>query len=157
MTSPARVIYLPPGVTPTPQLPATVPNSNIPFDRNFFEKVLPQSIHNFCEQVDCEGLPVVELLTVDGTTHYVKGISGVSDVWVALHTSQLDHDHPVQVFIPYQTVFRVSIHAGEEPNRRRLGFIVDSRPAPKAPSDAKPVAKPVPEEPPVGEEETAEQ
>jgi len=154
MTSPARVIYLPPGVTPTPQVPAPVPVSNIPFDRNFFEKVLPQAIHNFCAQVECDGLPVVEVLTVDGTTHYVNGISGVSDVWVALHTTQMDHDHPIQVFVPYQTIFRVGIHPGDEPTRRRLGFVVEAhrpeavkehqQPAPPAEpqKEAQPAAEP---------------
>ncbi len=127
---PSRVIYLPPGVT-TPVLPPQhgspqPPPQNVPFDRNFFQQVLPEAIENFCKQTDC-GTPIVEILTVDGTTHYVNGISGLSDQWVALHTSQPDHDHPVQVFVPYSTVFRVGIHPAEEHHRKRLGFIVEPK------------------------------
>lgn len=122
MTQPARVIYLPPGVvagTPAPQ-PAAVP-SGIPFDRNFFENILPPSIAGFCKQVQCE-VPVVELTTVDGITHFVNGISGVADSWVALQTASPDHEHPIQVFIPYQTIYRVEIHPEEDVRRQRLGF-----------------------------------
>jgi hypothetical protein len=104
---------------PQPQ-PAVTPG--VPFDRTFFQHVLPQSIPAFCQQVGCD-MPVVELLTVDGTTHYVVGISGVSDTWVALHTAQPDHAHPVQTFIPYQTIFRVEIHAADDEKRRHLGFL----------------------------------
>lgn len=140
MTVPSRVIYLPPGVTPTPAPagPITGLPSAVPFDRAFFEQVLPQSIRHFCEQVDCGQLPVVELLTVDGTTHYVNGISGVSDSWVALHTSNIEHEHPVQVFIPYQTIFRLSIHPAEDHGRRRLGFLVERDGEPAAVLRAKP-------------------
>ena len=124
MTQPSRVIYLPPGVTPAAAQPTQAPVAfpGIPFDRNFFEHILPQSIQSFCSQVECK-VPVVELLTVDGTTHYVNGISGVSDQWVALHTAMPDHEHPVQVFIPYQTIFRVEIHPAENERRHRLGFL----------------------------------
>jgi len=121
MTQPSRVIYLPTGIMPPPQpQPAVTPG--VPFDRTFFQQVLPQAIPAFCQQVGCD-MPVVELLTVDGTTHYVIGISGVSDTWVALHTTQPDHAHPVQTFIPYQTIFRVEIHPADDEKRRHLGFL----------------------------------
>lgn len=141
MTAPSRVIYLPPGVTPAaaPSGPIAGVPSAVPFDRAFFEQVLPQSIRHFCEQVDCGQLPVVELLTVDGTTHYVNGISGVSDSWVALHTSNVEHEHPVQVFVPYQTIFRLSIHPAEDHGRRRLGFLVERDAETAAALEAKPV------------------
>lgn len=125
MTLPSRVIYLPPGVTPAATVaPAGVPTSNpaIPFDRNFFEKILPESIKAFCQQADCE-VPMVEISTLDGTKHFVNGISGVADTWVALHTAEEAHDHPVQVFVPYSTIFRVEIHPADH-NRHKLGFAV---------------------------------
>lgn len=125
MTQPQRVIYLPPGVVPPPSPQPQVPQqvaSGIPFDRAFFEQVLPPSIAGFCKQVHCK-VPVVELMTVDGVTHYVNGISGVADAWVALQTANLEHDHPTQVFIPYQTIFRVEIHPEEDVKRQKLGFL----------------------------------
>ena len=131
MTEPSRVIYLPPGVVPAPQNAQPIPiPSGIPFDRAFFETVLPQSIAGFCSQVECK-IPVVELTTVDGTRHYVNGISGVADLWVALHTSIPSHEHPVQVFVPYQTIFRVEIHPEMDEYRQHLGFATTSngRPA----------------------------
>lgn len=126
MTQPARVIYLPPGVVPGPppqpaQPPQVIP-SGVPFDRTFWEQVLPGSIASFSQQTACNQ-PLVEVLTIDGATHYVKGVSGVSDSWVALHTQQEDTDLAVEMFVPYQTIFRVSIHPCEEHNRR-LGFIL---------------------------------
>ncbi len=117
------VIYLPPGVLPAPVASPSGPApSAVPFDRNFFERVLPGAIESFCKQTDCK-TPMVELLTVDGTTHYVNGISGVSDSWVALHASRREHEHPVQVFVPFQTIFRVEIHPEPDPHNARLGFI----------------------------------
>ncbi|GIW12849.1 MAG: hypothetical protein KatS3mg062_0288 [Tepidiforma sp.] len=122
MTQPSRVIYLPPGVAAVPAAAAT--GNGAPFDRNFFENVLPPAIAAFCSQVNCE-VPVVELTTIDGVTHYVNGISGVADQWVALQTSSPDHEHTTQVFIPYQTIFRVEIHPEHDARRHRLGFITD--------------------------------
>lgn len=119
MTRPSNALYLPPGVVP-PQ--AAAPNSGVPFDRQFFEKVLGGAVRSFCEQAECAS-PIVELLTVDGSRHFVKGISGVTDMWVALHTQAEDRDHPIQVFIPYATIFRVEIHPGDDLKQRRLGFI----------------------------------
>lgn len=139
MTQPSPVIYLPPGVTlGGGAAGAPVPvNTGIPFDRNFFEHVLPPSIQAFCSQVKCK-IPVVELMTLDGTKHYVNGIAGVSDSWVALQTSTPDHPHPAQVFIPYQTIFRVEIHPESDERRGNLGFDTSSKipaqvviPAPK--------------------------
>ena len=124
MTQPSRVIYLPPGVvagTPAPQ-PAPAIGSGVPFDRNFFENVLPPSIAGFCQQVQCQ-VPVVEVSTVDGVTHYVNGISGLADTWVALQTARPEHAHPTQVFIPYQTIYRVEIHPEDDEGRRHLGFV----------------------------------
>ncbi len=127
MTRPGsgNVIYLPPGVMPpqaqqAQQAPASTPG--VPFDRNFFENVLPQSVDQFCKQAEC-GNPVVELHTVDGTRHFLKGVSGVSDGYVALHTHSEHHEQPVQVFLPYQTIYRVEIHPEEDEKQGRMGFI----------------------------------
>jgi hypothetical protein len=149
MTQPSRVLYLPPGVTPpvavvAPQGP--IP-TGVPFDKTFFAGMLPQAVNAFCSQVPGCDSPVVELLTVDGQTHFVKGISGVADAWVALHTQSPDHDHAVQVFIPYQTIFRVAIHAAEDERRRHLGFMINEPPvvlppaAVESPAAAAPAAK----------------
>ncbi len=126
MSQQPRVIYLPPGVAAVPPAPPSAGN-NVPFDRSFFENVLPPAISSFCSQVNCE-VPVVELTTIDGVTHYVNGISGVADRWVALQTASPDHDHPTQVFIPYQTIFRVEIHPEHDQRRHRLGFITTPPP-----------------------------
>jgi len=123
MTQPARVIYLPPGVAPIQA--ATPATSGLPFDRAFFEQILPPAVAAFCQQTNCSS-PIVEVMTVDGTTHYINGISGVTDTWVALHTSSMEHEEPVQVFIPYQTIFRVEIHPAENERRHRLGFLSES-------------------------------
>ena len=48
----------------------------------------------------------------------------MSDAWVALHTSRPEHNHPVQVFAPYQTIFRVEVHPGADPGQRHLGFML---------------------------------
>ena len=128
MTQPQRVIYLPPGVVPgpvAPQQPAAPQQQMpvlVPFDKAFFEQVLPGAVGAFSGQVECDQ-PLVQLLTVDGAVHYVKGLAGVSDAWVALHTQQPDTDLAVEVFVPYQTVFRVSIHPCEDHNRQ-LGFVL---------------------------------
>jgi hypothetical protein len=142
MNQPSRVIYLPPGVLPPPAAPPAIPiNTGIPFDRVFFEQVLPGAIAGFCKQVNCD-VPVVELTTVDAMTHYVNGISGVSDQWVALTTAKPDHHHPVQVFIPYQTVFRVEIHPESDERRAHLGFVtVPARVPEVVPPLAAPAAK----------------
>lgn len=119
-----NVIYLPPGVVPSQQAPGPPPTSQaVPFNREFFEQVLPGAIQAFCQQLECES-PIVEVLTVDNVRHYVKGISGTSDAWVALHVEREDHEHPVQVFLPYQTIVRVEVHPEAHPGQRRLGFIV---------------------------------
>ena len=127
MTQPSRVIYLPPGVV-APQGPSSPPvpvAPGIPFDRTFFEQILPPSVQHFCQQVGCV-VPIVEVLTVDGMTHYVNGISGVTDQWVALQCAQPDHPHVMQVFVPYQTIFRVEIHPEHDERRRNLGFVTTS-------------------------------
>jgi hypothetical protein len=116
----SRVIYLPPGVVAP--MPAGGGNNGVPFDRAFFEQVLPPAIAGFCKQVACVA-PVVELMTVDGVTHYVNGISGVAEEWVALQTSIPDHEHPIQSFIPYQTIYRVEIHPEGDERRAHLGFV----------------------------------
>ncbi len=142
MTQPSRVIYLPPGVV-APQGPSSPPmpaTPGIPFDRTFFEKILPPSIQNFCQQVGCV-VPIVEVLTVDGLTHYINGISGVSDQWVALQSAQPDHPHVMQVFIPYQTIFRVEIHPEHDEKRRHLGFALNSVVPAVAPEVERVVAK----------------
>lgn len=123
MTQGQNVLYLPPGVVP-PQgsQPPTAPAAGSPFNREFFEDVLPLAIQSFCQQMDCDA-PIVEVLTVDNVRHYVKGISGASDAWVALHVEREDHEHAVQVFLPYQTIFRVEVHPEADPGQRRLGFV----------------------------------
>jgi hypothetical protein len=128
MTQPSRVLFLPPGVV-APSQPVVSPThlgSSYPFDRTFFEQSLPGAIAEFCKQVDC-GVPVVELITIDGQVHYVVGISGVADTWVALHTRADNHDHDVQVFVPYATVFRVEVHPAEDDHRRRMGFLLEAQ------------------------------
>jgi hypothetical protein len=75
-------------------------------------------------------------MTVDGATHYINGISGVTDTWVALHTSSMEHEHPVQVFLPYQTIFRVEIHPAENERRHRLGFVTSPSEAETPPEEA---------------------
>ncbi len=121
MTQPARVIYLPPGVVPTPALTQGNVPGTAPFDRAFFEQVLSPAIASFCAQTQCK-VPVVELMTVDGDTHYVNGVAGMTDTWVALQTSTIEHQHPAQVFIPFQTIFRVEIHPEPDEKRHHLGF-----------------------------------
>jgi hypothetical protein len=141
MTQPSRVIYLPPGLVPGNQPQSAHPGplpSGIPFDRAFFEQVLPQAIAGFCSQTQCE-VPLVEIATVDGMTHYVNGISGVADAWVALRTSVPEHEHPVQAFIPYQTIFRIEIHPETDGRRNHLGFDTSAEaPQPTAYSSALP-------------------
>jgi hypothetical protein len=120
----------------------------VPFDKTFFEAVLPQAIAAFCKQVQCGDAPIVELLTVDGTRHFVKGIAGVSDSWVALHTSEVDHQRPVEVFIPYATIFRIAVQPATDLARHHLGFAVGETRSPQvqvpvpapAPAAAKPAA-----------------
>ena len=120
------VIYLPPGVAtpggppPGPQLPGA------PFDRSFFEQILPKAVGSFGGHVSC-GTPVVEVTTVDGTTHYVHGISGVADMWVALHVTHKDEDGPSQVFLPYQTIFRIEIDPCSDTRPRKLGFALNEQ------------------------------
>lgn len=124
------VIYLPPGVIPQAAAsPPGAPPSGIPFDRAFFEKLLPQAVQSFCSQTKCD-LPVVEVYTMDGTRHFVNAISGVTDTFVALQTSVEDHDHVVQAFIPYQTIYRVEIHPEGDSNRGRLGFALGAKAPP---------------------------
>ena len=134
--APSSVIYLPPGVIPQAAPPPGVHPSGIPFDRAFFERLLPQAVQSFCSQVKCD-LPVVEVYTLDGSRHFVNAISGVTDTFVALQTSLEDHDHVVQAFIPYQTIFRVEIHPEGDSNRGRLGFALDA----KAPPAIQPAAE----------------
>ncbi len=125
MSQQPSVIYLPRGVAaPGAAVPASTPATGIPFDRNFFEKVLPQAVGGFANHVSCES-PVVEVTTVDGTTHYVYGISGVADSWVALHVLHQDEDGPSQVFVPYQTIFRVEIDPCSDIRPRKLGFALN--------------------------------
>lgn len=123
MSQPSNVIYLPPGVMPPQPTQQMQTNPAIPFDRNFFQNILPGSVASFCEQLKCDS-PIVELRTMDGARHYLKGISGVTDTWVALHTQSEEHDHAVQVFLPFASIFRVEIHPEEDASRKRLGFIL---------------------------------
>lgn len=118
-----NVLYLPPGVVPPtgPQQATQVVSSGVPFDRVFFERILPQAIGAFCSQTDCN-IPRVELMTVDGSSHYVTGIIAVTDIWVSLQVAKEEHDHPIQAFIPYQTIYRVEVHPETE-RRRHIGFI----------------------------------
>ena len=119
---PETALFLPPGVVAPSAAAAQPVPGGPPFDREFFEQVLPQSIRSFCGQVVCES-PIVELYTVDGAKHFVKAISGVAASWVALHTQREDHDHDIQVFLPYATIYRVEIHPEEDDGQRRLGFL----------------------------------
>lgn len=120
-----NVLYLPPGVAPPPVVqPAVAIGGGPPFDRAFFERVLQPSVEAFCKHINCEQ-PVVEVTTIDGITHYVMGISGIADQWVALQTADRDHTDPAQVFLPYQTIFRVEIHPDGNGRERRLGFLLN--------------------------------
>lgn len=143
MTQSPSVLYLPPGVIPPAVASGPAPGpSGVPFDRAFFERLLPQAVQMFCSQVECT-VPRVELLTIDGTTHFVNAISGVTDSFVALQTSTENHDHTVQVFIPYQTIYRVEIHPESDSKRGHLGFLLGAKqpPAIQAPAAAtKPAA-----------------
>ncbi len=109
-------LILPPGLGSTPSA-----SSGAAFGRDFFESVLPQSVQSYCNQVTCTA-PVVEVYTIDGRKYYVRAVSAVSERWTALDT-QDDDDEPVQVFLPYETVLRVEIHADLTPEMRRLGFL----------------------------------
>ena len=120
MAEHATPLVLPPGVLPPPR-PAPPPQG-APFDRRFFEQVLPQAVQAYCSQVACT-LPLVELRTVDGATHYIRAISAVADQWVALHVQEQHEERPVQVFIPYPTILRVEIHPEPGPELRRMGFL----------------------------------
>ena len=125
------MIYLPPGVV-APQGPSSPPGPafpGVPFDMGFFQQILPAAIDGFCKQVGCK-VPIVEVLTVDGVTHYVNGILGVADQWVALQTSRPDHEHVIQMFVPYQTIFRVEVHPESDERRRHLGFVTETHPTP---------------------------
>lgn len=113
-------LVLPPGVLP-PSRPAPPPQG-APFDRRFFEQVLPQAVQSYCSQVACS-MPLVELRTVDGATHYIRAISAVSDQWVALHVQEQHEERPVQVFIPYATILRVEVHPEPGPELRGMGFL----------------------------------
>jgi hypothetical protein len=121
MTQPSSVIYLPPGVVPAAT--AAHPSTGVPFDRQFFEAVLPKAVRAFCNTVECK-VPRVEVYTGDGSTHFVNAISGVTDAWVALQTSHEQHTHAIEVFLPYQTIFRVEIHPEDDEGRGHLGFLL---------------------------------
>lgn len=131
------MIYLPPGVIPAAGNSANAAPTGIPFDRAFFEKLLPQAVQVFCNSTECN-VPRVELFTIDGSTHYVTGVSGVTDSFVALQTAREDHDHPMQVFIPYQSIFRVEIHPESDHDRRKLGFNLDAKAPPAIQAAASP-------------------
>ena len=125
MTTASSVIYLPPGVVPPAHsLPVGVPAGPmaVPFDRQFFELVLPRAVQAFCSQVECH-IPRVEVYTTDGSTLFVNGISGVTDAWVAVQASREDRQNAIQVFLPYQTIYRVEIHPESDATRRHLGFV----------------------------------
>ena len=139
-----NLIYLPPGVMPPSQQMQAPVASGIPFDRSFFEQMLPQAIAVFSAQMTCDH-PVVELLTVDGTTHFVNGVSGLAESWVALQTSQKDHEGAVQVFVPYQTIFRVEVHPCSDDRPRRLGFELNPAQPPVVMEVAKTTPEPTPE------------
>lgn len=126
-------LILPPGAVPTAPIPSP---SGPPFDRNFFEAVLPSAIQSYCTQVACT-MPLVQLFTADGARHYIRAISGVSDQWVALHTQEEANEEPVQLFIPYVTIIRVEIHPDLSPDLRRFGFITDAAEASPVESGAR--------------------
>jgi len=149
--APTSVIYLPPGVIPAASGPPPVPGTGIPFDRAFFERLLPQAVQVFCNNVECN-TPRVEIYTLDGSTHYVNGISGVTDTFVALQTSREEHEHPMQVFIPYQTIFRVEIHPESDNGRRKLGFTLGA----KVPPAIQPAAAAQPQPKAKGKARTAQ-
>jgi hypothetical protein len=141
MTQPRNVIYLPPGVVPPEPASSLQPEARAPFDRQFFEAMLPQAVASFCKQVECDA-PRVEVYTTDGTVHYVNAISGVTDTWVALYASREEHKDALELFLPYQTVYRVEIHPESDENRRHLGFVAPlAAQQPPAVQEQRPSAK----------------
>ena len=38
-------------------------------------------------------------------------------------TQREDHEHDIQVFLPYTTIFRVEVHPEDDDGQRRLGFL----------------------------------
>ena len=118
---PGTALVLPPGVILPPPNPIPPPDGP-PFGREFFERFLPQVAAAFCERAPCDSV-IVELLTTDGATHLVRGISAIHDQWVALQLVSKERRHPVDAFIPYQTIFRIEIHPRLARQPRRLGFV----------------------------------
>jgi hypothetical protein len=118
---PATGLVLPPGVILPPPTPSPA-QEGPPFNRAFFEQFLPQVAAAFCERAGCDSV-IVELLTTDGATHLVRGISAIHDQWVALQIVSRERRYPVDAFIPYQTIFRVEIHPRLARQPRRLGFV----------------------------------
>jgi hypothetical protein len=117
-----NAIVLPAGVVlPPPPAVAPMPEGP-PFDRVFFERYLSEVAAAFCERAGCDSV-IVELLTTDGATHLVRGISAIHDQWVALQTVSRERRYPVDAFIPYQTIFRVELHPRLARQPRRLGFV----------------------------------
>ncbi len=108
-------LILPPG------LGASQGSGGAAFGRDYFQTILPQTVQSYCDQVSCTN-PVVEVYTIDGRKFYVRAVSATSERWVALDT-QDDDEEPVQVFLPYETVLRIEIHADLTPEMRRLGFL----------------------------------
>ena len=154
MTMPVsrNIIYLPPGVLPPAQVgtPVVAP-SGIPFDRQFFETILPQAIKAYCEQSNCTS-PQVQVATIDGALHHIVGISGVTDSWVAVQASREDHPHVMEIFLPYQTIYRIEIHPEGDEGHGHLGFVLPvdgvtpavQPPAIAAPKSARPHKKAAP-------------
>jgi len=122
--TPRNIIYLPPGVLPPAQAgtPVVVP-SGVPFDRQFFEAILPQAIKAYCEQANCTS-PQVQVATIDGALHHIVGISGVTDSWVAMQASREDHAHVMEIFLPYQTIYRIEIHPEGDESHGHLGYVL---------------------------------
>lgn len=135
MTTPSNVIYLPPGVMPPVQGAVGSPGPAVPFNREFFQRMLPAAVKDYCEQVHCIS-PQVQVVTVDGVVHHVVGIAGVADAWVALHATREDHPHAMEIFLPYQTIYRVEIHPEADDGHNHLGFLLPTDGLPPAMEEA---------------------
>lgn len=118
-----NLLVLPPGVLlPPPPPPAGPQPGSPPFNRDFFERILPEVAAAFCERAACDSV-IVELITTDGATHLVKGISALSEQWVALQLASTEYDHEIDSFIPYQAIYRLELHPRLAREPRRLGYL----------------------------------
>lgn len=97
-----------------------------PFGPSFFRTVLKDRVRERCTGRE-EIVPVVQLRLADGTTFDVCHIPTLKRRWFAVEVFQdAENSEDVDlVFIPYETVTRVTISERSQ-RERPLGFRVDS-------------------------------